>query len=137
MNTTIHLSSAELARYARHIAIPEFNLEGQKKLKAAKVLVIGAGGLGSPLLLYLAAAGVGQIGTVDFDVVDNSGTGSSTSGISYLELDVSTGATTATLPIKALDISQDPENSDVSTANTNVLVTIQNHLFGQKQVGLA
>ena len=73
----------------------------------------------------------------NFDVVDNSGTGSSTSGISYLELDVSTGATTATLPIKALDISQDPENSDVSTANTNVLVTIQNHLFGQKQVGLA
>ena len=54
-----------------------------------------------------------------------------------MELDVSTGATTATLPIKALDISGDPENSDVSSANTNVLVTIQNHLFGQKQVGLA
>ena len=73
----------------------------------------------------------------NFDVVDNSGTGSSDSGISYLELDVSTGATTAALPVKALDISQDPENSDVSTANTNVLVTIQNHLFGLKQVGLA
>ena len=73
----------------------------------------------------------------NFDIVDNTGTGSTASGISYVELDVSTGATTATLPVKALDISQDPENSDVSTANTNVLVTIQNHLFGQKQVGLA
>ena len=73
----------------------------------------------------------------NFDIVDNSGTGSSDSGISYMELDVTTGATTATLPMKALDISEDPENSDVSTANTNVLVTIQNHLFGQKQVGLA
>ena len=73
----------------------------------------------------------------NFDIVDNSGTGSSNSGWSYMELDVSTGATTATLPIKALDISGDPENSDVSSANTNVLVTIQNHLFGQKQVGLA
>ena len=73
----------------------------------------------------------------NFDIVDNSGTGSSDSGISYMELDVTTGATTATLPMKALDISEDPENSDVSTANTNVLVTIQNHLFGAKQVGLA
>jgi hypothetical protein len=73
----------------------------------------------------------------NFDIVDNSGTGSTDSGISFVELDVSTGATGATLPLKALDISGDPENSDVSTANTNVLVTLQNHLFGQKQVGLA
>lgn len=72
MEATITLSPAEMARYARHIAIPEFNIEGQKKLKAAKVLVIGSGGLGSPLLLYLAAAGVGHIGIVDFDVVDQS-----------------------------------------------------------------
>lgn len=61
-----------MARYARHIAIPEFNVEGQQKLKAAKVLVIGSGGLGSPVLLYLAAAGVGHLGIVDFDVVDES-----------------------------------------------------------------
>ena len=61
----IHLSKEELARYSRHIIIPEFNIEGQKKLKAAKVLVIGTGGLGSPMLLYLAAAGVGTIGIVD------------------------------------------------------------------------
>ncbi len=72
MSEEIKLSAAEMARYARHITIPEFNVEGQKKLKAARVLVIGSGGLGSPLLLYLAAAGVGHIGIVDFDVVDES-----------------------------------------------------------------
>ena len=62
----------ELARYNRHIIIPGFGMEAQLKLKAAKVLVIGSGGLGSPGLLYLAAAGVGTIGIVDFDVVDDS-----------------------------------------------------------------
>ncbi|MEM7101805.1 MAG: molybdopterin-synthase adenylyltransferase MoeB [Bacteroidota bacterium] len=68
----ITFSKQELERYSRHLIIPEFNIEGQKKLKAAKVLVVGSGGLGSPLLLYLAAAGVGTIGIVDFDVVDES-----------------------------------------------------------------
>lgn len=72
MIDSTHLTPAELARYSRHIAIPEFNLTAQKKLKAAKVLVVGSGGLGSPLLLYLTAAGVGHIGIVDFDVVDDS-----------------------------------------------------------------
>jgi molybdopterin/thiamine biosynthesis adenylyltransferase/rhodanese-related sulfurtransferase/molybdopterin converting factor small subunit len=62
----------ELARYNRHIIIPGFGMEAQLKLKAAKVLVIGSGGLGSPVLLYLAAAGVGTLGIVDFDVVDDS-----------------------------------------------------------------
>jgi sulfur-carrier protein adenylyltransferase/sulfurtransferase len=66
------LSPAELRRYARHLSIPEFGLEGQNKLKAARVLCIGAGGLGSPLTMYLAAAGVGAIGLVDADVVDES-----------------------------------------------------------------
>ena len=65
-------SPEELARYSRHLILPEINLEGQQKLKAARVLVVGAGGLGSPVLLYLAAAGVGQIGIIDFDVVDES-----------------------------------------------------------------
>ena len=65
-------SPAELSRYARHISIPDFGIEGQRKLKNASVLVIGSGGLGSPVLLYLAAAGVGKIGIVDFDVVDDS-----------------------------------------------------------------
>ncbi len=68
----IHFSKEELARYNRHIIIKGFGIEAQKKLKAAKVLVIGSGGLGSPVLLYLAAAGVGTIGIVDFDVVDDS-----------------------------------------------------------------
>ena len=68
----IQFSKEELARYNRHIIIPDFGLEAQKKLKAAKVLVVGSGGLGSPLLLYLAAAGVGTIGIVDFDIVDDS-----------------------------------------------------------------
>lgn len=70
--SNIEFSKAELERYSRHLIIPEFNIEGQRKLKAAKVLVVGSGGLGSPLLLYLAAAGVGTLGIVDFDVVDDS-----------------------------------------------------------------
>jgi molybdopterin/thiamine biosynthesis adenylyltransferase/rhodanese-related sulfurtransferase len=64
------LSHAEIHRYSRHLLIPEVGLEGQRKLKAASVLVIGTGGLGSPIALYLAAAGVGRIGLVDYDVVD-------------------------------------------------------------------
>lgn len=66
------LSSAELSRYSRHLLIPDFGVSGQRRLKNARVLVIGAGGLGSPALLYLAAAGVGTLGVVDFDVVDES-----------------------------------------------------------------
>src|SRR5205807_9197471 len=66
----VSLSSEEVARYSRHLIMPEVALEGQKRLKASRVLLIGAGGLGSPLGLYLAAAGVGRIGLVDFDVVD-------------------------------------------------------------------
>jgi sulfur-carrier protein adenylyltransferase/sulfurtransferase len=68
----VSFSRKELARYNRHIIIPEFGLEAQQKLKKSRVLVIGSGGLGSPLLLYLAAAGVGHIGIVDFDTVDDS-----------------------------------------------------------------
>jgi adenylyltransferase/sulfurtransferase len=64
------LSNDEVLRYSRHLIMPEVGMEGQLKLKAAKVLCIGAGGLGSPLALYLAAAGVGTLGVVDFDVVD-------------------------------------------------------------------
>src|SRR3954469_15098935 len=64
------LSAQEYQRYSRHLILPEVGLEGQRKLKAARVLCVGAGGLGSPVALYLAAAGVGTIGIVDFDVVD-------------------------------------------------------------------
>jgi len=71
-NGSVELSNEEIARYSRHLIMPEVALDGQKKLKAAKVLTVGTGGLGSPLALYLAAAGVGTIGIVDFDVVDES-----------------------------------------------------------------
>src|SRR5215470_10732347 len=68
--TPVSLSNDEILRYSRHLIMPEVGMEGQLKLKAAKVLCIGAGGLGSPLIMYLAAAGVGTLGIVDFDVVD-------------------------------------------------------------------
>src|SRR5262245_18941331 len=66
----VDLSPAEIRRYARHLIMPEVAMPGQKRLKAARVLCIGTGGLGSPLSLYLAAAGVGTLGFADFDVVD-------------------------------------------------------------------
>jgi adenylyltransferase/sulfurtransferase len=68
----IEFSNEEIRRYSRHLIMPEVTLDGQRKLKAASVLMVGAGGLGSPLALYLAAAGVGRLGIVDFDVVDES-----------------------------------------------------------------
>jgi len=66
------LTPDEIARYSRHLIIPDIGVVGQQRLKSARVLVIGAGGLGSPTLLYLAAAGVGTLGIVDFDTVDES-----------------------------------------------------------------
>ena len=66
----VTLSKDEILRYSRHLIMPEVGMEGQQKLKSARVLCVGAGGLGSPLALYLAAAGVGTLGIVDFDVVD-------------------------------------------------------------------
>jgi adenylyltransferase/sulfurtransferase len=68
----VQLNPDEVARFSRHLILPEVGMEGQKRLKAASVLCVGTGGLGSPLLLYLAAAGVGRLGIVDFDVVDYS-----------------------------------------------------------------
>ena len=66
------LSNEEISRYSRHLILPEVGMEGQQKLKAAKVLCVGTGGLGAPMALYLAAAGIGTIGLVDFDTVDES-----------------------------------------------------------------
>jgi len=68
----VQLSHEEVRRYSRHLIMPEVGVQGQRKLKAASVLLIGAGGLGSPLAMYLAAAGIGRIGLVDYDVVDYS-----------------------------------------------------------------
>jgi hypothetical protein len=73
----------------------------------------------------------------NFDVVESSPVGDTKSGTSNIQLDTSTGATTATLPLKAIDISQDPENSDTSSVGTNVIVVIQNHVMGAKSAGLA
>ena len=70
-------------------------------------------------------------------IVDGSPVGDTQSGRSNLELGVTTGATTATLPLKCIDISQDPDNDDVASSNTNVLCVIQNHIMGQKGAGLA
>jgi molybdopterin/thiamine biosynthesis adenylyltransferase/rhodanese-related sulfurtransferase len=70
--TLPQLSNDEIARYSRHLILPEVGMEGQQRLKAAKVLCVGTGGLGSPLALYLAAAGIGTLGLVDFDTVDSS-----------------------------------------------------------------
>ncbi len=66
----VHFSNDEIARYSRHLIMPEVTLEGQKRLKAASILCIGTGGLGSPIALYLAAAGIGRLGLVDYDIVD-------------------------------------------------------------------
>ena len=72
MNQSNTLSPEELSRYARHLTLPEVGVDGQKRLKAASVLIIGAGGLGSPVAMYLAAAGIGKLGIVDFDQVEYS-----------------------------------------------------------------
>ncbi|MGZ4786930.1 MAG: molybdopterin-synthase adenylyltransferase MoeB [Terriglobales bacterium] len=92
---TVSLSNDEVLRYSRHLIMPEVGMEGQLKLKAAKVLCIGAGGLGSPLALYLGAAGVGTIGIVDFDVVD------------YTNLQRQIIHTTADVGRKKLDSAED------------------------------
>ncbi len=72
VESTAELSNEEIRRYSRHLIMPEVGIEGQRRLKASSVLLIGTGGLGSPLALYLAAAGIGRIGLVDYDVVDES-----------------------------------------------------------------
>src|SRR5918911_4027346 len=70
--TNTELTHEEIRRYSRHLIMPEVGPQGQRKLKQASVLLVGTGGLGAPLALYLAAAGVGRLGLVDFDVVDES-----------------------------------------------------------------
>lgn len=72
MSDNPNLSKDELKRYARHISLPSFGIEGQNKLRKSSVLCIGAGGLGSPCTMYLAAAGIGKLGIIDMDVVDES-----------------------------------------------------------------
>ncbi len=87
-----NLSPEEILRYSRHLMIPDVGMEGQRKLKQSSVMIIGTGGLGSPVALYLAAAGVGRIGLVDFDVVDSSNLQRqvihSTAGVGHLKVEV-------------------------------------------------
>ncbi|GAB4529763.1 MAG: molybdopterin-synthase adenylyltransferase MoeB [Anaerolineae bacterium] len=91
VHNEVDLSNDEIKRYSRHLIMPEIGIEGQRKLKAASVLLIGTGGLGSPTALYLAAAGIGRMGLVDYDIVDSTNLqrqiihGESTVGISKLD----------------------------------------------------
>jgi len=116
------LSQEELLRYSRHLILPEVGLAGQRRVKAASVLVIGAGGLGSPLALYLAAAGVGRIGIVDFDVVDESNLqrqvlhGTSSVGKSKLESAV------ARLADLNPNVRVDPHETRISSENALDLI---------------
>jgi sulfur-carrier protein adenylyltransferase/sulfurtransferase len=113
------LTNEEIARYSRHLILPEVGMEGQQKLKAAKVLCVGTGGLGAPLALYLAAAGVGTIGLVDFDVVDESNLQRqiihSQSTVGHLKVD------SAELMLKGL-------NKNVNVVKHNTMLTSANAL---------
>jgi adenylyltransferase/sulfurtransferase len=110
------LSHSEILRYSRHLLIPEVGLEGQQKLKAASVLVIGTGGLGSPVALYLAAAGVGRIGLVDYDVVDASNLQRQvihgTSGIGQLKVESARQRMLDLNPAIQVDVFNEPFTSD-------------------------
>lgn len=110
------LNHEEILRYSRHLLIPEVGLEGQRKLKAASVLVIGTGGLGSPTALYLAAAGVGRIGLVDYDVVDFSNLQRQvihgTSGIGMLKVESARQRMLDLNPDVQVDVYNEPFTSD-------------------------
>ncbi len=123
-NRLAHLTNDEVKRYSRHVIMPEVGMEGQRRLKASSVLLIGTGGLGSPLALYLAAAGVGRIGLVDYDVVDFTNLqrqvihGISTVGLSKLD----------SAAARMLDL-----NPDIQIVKYNAPLTSENALtiFGE------
>lgn len=119
MDKQTELSHEEISRYSRHLLIPEVGLEGQKKLKASSVLVVGTGGLGSPVAMYLTAAGVGRIGLVDYDVVDFSNLQRQvihgTAGLGALKVD--------SAKERLLDI-----NPEIEVTTHNVLFTSENAL---------
>ncbi len=119
VNTLSDLSREEIKRYSRHVIMPEVGVEGQRRLKAASVLLIGTGGLGSPLALYLSAAGIGRIGLVDYDVVDETNLqrqvihGQSTIGKSKLD--------SAELRMKDLNPSLQVDKYNVPLTSDNAL----------------
>src|SRR5438105_5669699 len=117
------LAQAELVRYSRHLILPDVGVAGQQKRKSARVLLVGAGGRGSPAALYLAAAGVGTLGLVDFDVVDKTNLqrqilhGTSTVGVSKLE--------SATARINDLNPNVRVETFETRLASENALDIIR------------
>jgi adenylyltransferase/sulfurtransferase len=113
------LSNEEIARYSRHLILPEVGMEGQQKLKAAKVLCVGTGGLGAPLALYLTAAGVGTIGLVDFDVVDES---------NLQRQVIHSQATVGKLKVDSAEQTLKGLNKNVNIVKHNVMLTSANAL---------
>jgi molybdopterin/thiamine biosynthesis adenylyltransferase/rhodanese-related sulfurtransferase len=113
------LTNAEIARYSRHLILPEVGMEGQQKLKAAKVLCVGTGGLGAPLALYLAAAGVGTIGLIDFDTVDDS---------NLQRQIIHTTATVGMLKVDSAEIMLKGLNPHLNVVKHNTMLTSANAL---------
>jgi molybdopterin/thiamine biosynthesis adenylyltransferase/rhodanese-related sulfurtransferase len=113
------LTNEEIARYSRHLILPEVGMEGQQKLKAAKVLCVGTGGLGAPLALYLTAAGVGTIGLVDFDVVDES---------NLQRQVIHSQATVGKLKVDSAEQMLKGLNKNVNIVKHNVMLTSANAL---------
>ena len=113
------LTNEEIARYSRHLILPEVGMEGQRKLKAAKVLCVGTGGLGAPLALYLTAAGVGTIGLVDFDVVDES---------NLQRQVIHSQATVGKLKVDSAELMLKGLNKNVNVVKHNTMLTSANAL---------
>jgi len=113
------LSNEEIARYSRHLILPEVGMEGQQKLKAARVLCVGTGGLGAPLALYLTAAGVGTIGLVDFDVVDES---------NLQRQIIHSQSTVGMLKVDSAEIMLKGLNKNVNVVKHNTMLTSANAL---------
>ncbi len=113
------LTNEEIGRYSRHLILPEVGMEGQQKLKAAKVLCVGTGGLGAPLALYLAAAGVGTIGLVDFDVVDES---------NLQRQIIHSQATVGMLKVDSAEVMLKGLNKNVNVVKYNEMLTSANAL---------
>jgi adenylyltransferase/sulfurtransferase len=113
------LSNDEIARYSRHLILPEVGMEGQQKLKAAKVLCVGTGGLGAPLAMYLAAAGVGTIGLVDFDTVDAS---------NLQRQIIHSTATVGKLKVDSAEIMLKGLNPHLNVVKHNIMLTSANAL---------
>jgi len=118
------LTNEEIARYSRHLILPEVGMEGQQKLKAAKVLCVGTGGLGAPLALYLTAAGVGTIGLVDFDTVDES---------NLQRQIIHSQSTVGKLKVDSAEIMLKGLNKNVNVVKHNTMLTSANALEIFKQ----